>query len=107
MITLGHGSVGSNRLAEAKAFYDALLGSAGVTTLFEHPSGGRVYGKFSSLANSDLHEGRDLPTSTDFRSVVGSIISQNFELSHKQMGTIFPSFNNSSRDNPLANKATL
>jgi uncharacterized protein (DUF1501 family) len=69
--------------------------------------GGRVYGKFSSLANSDLHEGRDLPTSTDFRSVVGSIISQNFELSHKQMGTIFPSFNNSSRDNPLANKATL
>jgi len=49
MITLGHGSVGSNRLAEAKAFYDALLGSAGVTTLFEHPSGGRVYGKDGSI----------------------------------------------------------
>jgi catechol 2,3-dioxygenase-like lactoylglutathione lyase family enzyme len=45
MIALGHGVVGSNDLQKAKAFYDALLGSAGVTTLFEHPSGGRVYGK--------------------------------------------------------------
>jgi catechol 2,3-dioxygenase-like lactoylglutathione lyase family enzyme len=45
MIALGHGVVGSNRLEEAKAFYDALLGSAGVTKLFEHPSGGRAYGK--------------------------------------------------------------
>ena len=45
MIALGHGVVGSNDLEKAKAFYDALLGSAEVTTLFEHPSGGRVYGK--------------------------------------------------------------
>ena len=45
MIALGHGSVGSNYLEKAKAFYDALLGSAGITTLFPHPSGGRVYGK--------------------------------------------------------------
>ena len=40
MIAPGHGCVGSNDLAKAKAFYDALLGSAGVTPLFEHPSGG-------------------------------------------------------------------
>ncbi len=45
MIALGHGVVGSNDLEKAKAFYDALLGSVGVGTLFEHPSGGRVYGK--------------------------------------------------------------
>ena len=45
MISLGHGSVGSNDLEKAKAFYDALLGSAGIGTLFPHPSGGRVYGK--------------------------------------------------------------
>jgi catechol 2,3-dioxygenase-like lactoylglutathione lyase family enzyme len=44
MIALGHGTVGSNDLDRAKDFYDALLGSAGATTLFEHPSGGRVYG---------------------------------------------------------------
>ena len=45
MIKLGHAVVGSNDLPRAKSFYDALLGSAGVTTLFEHPSGGRVYGR--------------------------------------------------------------
>ena len=44
MIALGHGVVGSNDLEKAKAFYDALLGSVGIGTLFEHPSGGRVYG---------------------------------------------------------------
>jgi hypothetical protein len=41
-------AVGSNRLGEAKSFYDALLGSAGITPMFEHPSGGRVYGKDGS-----------------------------------------------------------
>ena len=45
MIALGHGSVGSNNLERAKVFYDALFGTVGVTPLFEHPSGGRVYGK--------------------------------------------------------------
>ena len=49
MIALGHGCVGSNDLAKAKAFYDALLGSVGVTPLFEHPSGGRAYGKDGNL----------------------------------------------------------
>ncbi len=42
---LGYCTVGSNRLEEAKSFYDVLLGSAGITPMFEHPSGGRVYGQ--------------------------------------------------------------
>jgi catechol 2,3-dioxygenase-like lactoylglutathione lyase family enzyme len=45
VIALGHGSVGSNNLDQAKAFYDALFETVGVTPLFEHPSGGRIYGK--------------------------------------------------------------
>ena len=44
MATLRYVTVGSNRLADAKAFYDALLGSAGIRPLWEHPSGGRIYG---------------------------------------------------------------
>ncbi len=44
MVTPGHGTVGSNRLPEALAFYDALLASAGAAPLFDHPSGGRAYG---------------------------------------------------------------
>jgi catechol 2,3-dioxygenase-like lactoylglutathione lyase family enzyme len=49
MINLGHGTVGSNDLQKAKAFYDELLGSAGVAPLFEHPSGGRAYGQNGAL----------------------------------------------------------
>jgi catechol 2,3-dioxygenase-like lactoylglutathione lyase family enzyme len=45
MATLGYCTVGSNSLEKAKGFYDALLGTAGMAPLFEHPSGGRVYGK--------------------------------------------------------------
>ena len=44
MAAMTYATVGSNRLDEAKAFYDALLHPFGITTLFEHPSGGRVYG---------------------------------------------------------------
>lgn len=40
----GYALVGSNDLDKAKAFYDALLGSVGMPTMFEHSSGGRVYG---------------------------------------------------------------
>jgi len=49
MPSLSYCTVGSNRLDQAKVFYDALLGSAGITPLFEHPSGGRVYGRDKSL----------------------------------------------------------
>jgi hypothetical protein len=45
MAVLGYCTVGSNRLEEAKTFYDALLGSTGIFPMFEHPSRGRVYGE--------------------------------------------------------------
>ena len=44
MAALVYATVGSNQLDDAKAFYDALLGSAGIKPVYEHPSGGRVYG---------------------------------------------------------------
>lgn len=47
---LGQSSNGSNNLAEARNFYDELLGSAGIQPLLEHPSGGRVYGRDGELA---------------------------------------------------------
>jgi catechol 2,3-dioxygenase-like lactoylglutathione lyase family enzyme len=46
---LAYCTVGSNNLNEAKAFYDALFASTGVTGMFEHPSGGRIYGKGATL----------------------------------------------------------
>lgn len=45
MAAMVYSTVGSNRLTEAKAFYDVLMDLAGLPALFEHPSGGRVYGK--------------------------------------------------------------
>lgn len=42
---INYSTVGSNRLEEAKPFYDELLGSIGMTKMFDHPSGGRLYGK--------------------------------------------------------------
>src|SRR3546814_13340978 len=41
---LGYATVGSNDLERAKAFYDALFAAVGISTLFDHGSGGRVYG---------------------------------------------------------------
>jgi hypothetical protein len=48
MATLAYCTVGSNRLGDAKAFYDALLALTDLSPMFEHPSGGRVYGKDGS-----------------------------------------------------------
>jgi catechol 2,3-dioxygenase-like lactoylglutathione lyase family enzyme len=45
MATLGYCTVGSNYLEKAKAFYDSVLATAGMTPLREHASGGRVYGQ--------------------------------------------------------------
>lgn len=45
MPKVGYATVGSNQLARAKEFYDSLFATAGITGLFEHPSGGRIYGK--------------------------------------------------------------
>lgn len=44
---IGYALVGSNNLDRAKAFYDELLKPLGAAAMFDHPSGGRVYGKAS------------------------------------------------------------
>jgi len=50
MAKVSYYTVGSNKLEEAKAFYDALLGSIGMAPMFDHPSGGRLYrGKGTGL----------------------------------------------------------
>jgi uncharacterized protein (DUF1501 family) len=54
--------------------------------------GGKVYGRWAGLGENDLHEGRDLPTSTDFRSVLSSMVGDHMKLSSKELATIFPHF---------------
>jgi hypothetical protein len=50
MARLGYATVGSNRLDEAKAFYDAWFAVAGIAPAFDHPSGGRIYTRDGSIA---------------------------------------------------------
>jgi uncharacterized protein (DUF1501 family) len=60
--------------------------------------GGKVYGRWSSLAEKDLHEGRDLPTSTDFRNVLSYLLANQMEVSDKALQSVFPSFKISTKD---------
>ncbi len=54
--------------------------------------GGKVYGRFGGLADNQLNEARDLPTSTDFRAVISSVVSSRLGLSAKQMAVVFPGY---------------
>jgi uncharacterized protein (DUF1501 family) len=57
--------------------------------------GGRVYGKWPGLNDHQLNEGRDLMLTTDFRTVVGEILTRH--LSVKDLGPVFPGFDNNPR----------
>jgi uncharacterized protein (DUF1501 family) len=54
--------------------------------------GGKVYGKWPGLASHQLYEGRDLALTTDFRSVLGELITGH--LGNKDLKTVFPGFDN-------------
>ena len=58
-------------------------------------AGGKVHAKWSSL--NQLYEGRDLPVTTDFRSVVATILGEHMSVSKTGLQNIFPGFQ--SKDN--------
>ena len=57
--------------------------------------GGRVYGKWPGLSEQQLNEGRDLALTTDFRTVVGEILTKH--LGVKDLAPVFPGFGNDVR----------
>ena len=54
--------------------------------------GGKVYGRWPGLDQSQLYEGRDLALTTDFRSVLGEAVEQH--LGNKALSQVFPGFEN-------------
>src|ERR1700730_6630111 len=64
-------TVGSNKLEEAKRFYDALLPLAGLTPMFEHPSGGRVYGPNGTVSFAVLGPYNGQPATVGNGSMTG------------------------------------
>ena len=53
-------------------------------------AGGKVYGDWPGLVGGELHEGRDLAVTTDFRSVVATVLGGHMKLDTGQIGTVMP-----------------
>jgi uncharacterized protein (DUF1501 family) len=60
--------------------------------------GGRVYGAWPGLADHQLNEGRDLALTTDFRLVLGEILSKHNGV--LDLNAVFPGFENNPRKFP-------
>jgi uncharacterized protein (DUF1501 family) len=54
--------------------------------------GGKVYGRWPGLAQSQLYEGRDLALTTDFRQVIGESVF--LHLGNKDLKEVFPGYEN-------------
>lgn len=78
---LAYAVVGSNNLEEAKKFYDRLLLSIGLTSVFEHPSGGRIYGRDGEISFGVLGPFDGSPASVGNGSMVGFSFESNHDVS--------------------------
>jgi uncharacterized protein (DUF1501 family) len=71
-------------------------GHANVMFVFGGPvKGGKVYGRWPGLDQSQLYEGRDLALTTDFRQVIGEAVTRH--MGNKSLETVFPGFDGASR----------
>lgn len=52
--------------------------------------GGRVYSRWPGLSEGQLYQGRDLAVTTDYRSVLGEILTRH--LGDRELKTVFPGF---------------
>jgi uncharacterized protein (DUF1501 family) len=54
--------------------------------------GGRVYGMWPGLGESELYQGRDLAVTTDFRAVLSVVLARHMGISAGSMQRVFPGF---------------
>jgi len=54
--------------------------------------GGKVYGRWPGLDQSQLYEGRDLALTTDFRQVIGEAVAKH--MGNKNLSQVFPNYTN-------------
>lgn len=55
-------------------------------------AGGKILGRWDGLSERALYEGRDLPVTTDFRSVITAVIRDHLSLDKAKLNAIFPDF---------------
>jgi len=58
--------------------------------------GGKVYGEWPGLAREQLYESRDLDVTTDFRDVLGELVTRH--LGNRDLAGVFPGYNPKFRD---------
>ena len=68
---VSYATVGSNNLQGARRFYDRLLGSVGIKPLFEHPSGGQVYGADGKITFAVLGPYDGMPATAGNGTMIG------------------------------------
>ena len=72
-------------------------GHANVMLVMGGPvKGGKVYGRWPGLDQSQLHQGRDLAVTTDFRTILGELV--HLHLGNSSLHQVFPGFANSRKD---------
>lgn len=54
--------------------------------------GGKVYGKWPGLDESQLHEKRDLAVTTDFRDVIATLLESHLGLDREKIDQVFPGY---------------
>src|SRR6202034_559286 len=52
--------------------------------------GGKVYGEWPGMAEEQLYENRDLNLTTDFRDVLGELVTRH--LGNRQIASVFPGY---------------
>lgn len=67
-------------------------GHGNVMWLLGAVRGGKVYGDWPGLASESLYEGRDLAVTTDFRAVLGTLLSGHMGVKKEEFALVFPGF---------------
>src|SRR5271165_1352607 len=68
-------------------------GHANVMFVLGRPvKGGKVYGRWPGLDQSQLYEGRDLALTSDFRQVIGEAVARH--MGNKNLADVFPGYEN-------------
>jgi uncharacterized protein (DUF1501 family) len=52
--------------------------------------GGKVYGDWPGMQNEQLYENRDLNLTTDFRDILGELVT--LHLGNRQVANVFPGY---------------
>ncbi len=53
-------------------------------------NGGKVHGQWPGLDDSQLYQNRDLAITTDFRQVIGTVLTRHLQLPQAKLASVFP-----------------